>query len=93
MKQTTGNQTAHHLEGLPELFSQPGITKKILITTSFSSKEHSGSWLSSRVLDLRSMDRWFEPRRRHYVVSLGKTAYPLLSTGSTQKMSRHDRTF
>ena len=31
--------------------------------------------------------------RRHYVVSLSKTVYPLLSTGSTQEdreMSKHD---
>ena len=33
----------------------------------------------------------FKPHRRHCVVSLSKTRYPLLNTGSTQEEpSRHD---
>ena len=42
-------------------------------------------WLSGRVLDLRSRGCGFEPHRRHCAESLGKTLYPLLSTGSTQE--------
>ena len=42
-------------------------------------------WLSGRALDLRSKGHWFETRRRHFVVSLSKTLYPLLSTGLIQK--------
>ena len=38
-----------------------------------------------RVLDLRSRGCRFEPHCRHCVVSLKKTLYPLLSTGSTQE--------
>ena len=41
--------------------------------------------LSGRVLDLRSRGCRFEPHRRHCVVSLSKTVYPLLSTGLTQE--------
>ena len=43
--------------------------------------------------DLGSKCHWFETRRRHCVVSLSKTLYPLLSTDSTQEdmsMSQHD---
>ena len=29
---------------------------------------------------------WFKPQRRHCVVSLSKTLYPLLSPGSTQEI-------
>ena len=41
--------------------------------------EHSGSVVEC--LDLRLRDGWFEPHRRHYLVSFSKTLYPLLSTG------------
>ena len=50
-------------------------------------------WLSGRVLDLRSRVCGFEPQQRHCIVSLSKTHYPLLKTGSTQedrKSSWHD---
>ena len=48
-------------------------------------------WLSGRVLDLGSRGCRFKPHRRHCVVSLSKTLYLLLSTGSTQEdRSRHD---
>ena len=36
-------------------------------------------WFSGRVLDLRSRGPWFETHLRHYIVSLSKTPYPLLS--------------
>ena len=42
-------------------------------------------WLSDRVLDSRFRGCWFEPNQRHCVVSLSKTLYALLSTGSIQK--------
>ena len=48
-------------------------------------------WLSGRVLDSRSRGWGFKPHRRHCVVSLSKTLYPLLRTGSTQEdRSQHD---
>ena len=48
-------------------------------------------WLSGRVLDSRSKGCGFKPHLRHCVVSLTKTLYPLLSTGSTKEdPSRHD---
>ena len=40
---------------------------------------------SGRVLDSRSRGCEFEPYRRHCVVSVSKTLYPLLSAGSTQE--------
>ena len=42
--------------------------------------ERSGS--VGRVLDLGLIGRYFETHRRHCVVSLRKTLYPLLSTRS-----------
>ena len=50
-------------------------------------------WFSGRVLDLRSKGCWFETHRKRCIVSFSKTLYPLLSTGSTQKVrktSQHD---
>ena len=44
-------------------------------------------WLSDRVHDPRLRGCGFEPHRRHCIVSLSKTLYPLLSTGSTQEDS------
>ena len=41
--------------------------------------------LSGRVLDRRSRGCWFDPHQSHSIVSLSKTLYPLLSTGSTQE--------
>ena len=46
-----------------------------------------------RVVDLGSKCHKFETHQYHCVVSLSKTLYPLLSTGSTQedrKASQHD---
>ena len=37
------------------------------------------------VFDFRLKGHWLETDRRYCVVSLGKTLYPLRSTGSTQK--------
>ena len=57
-------------------------------------KIRGARWRSGRVLDLRSKGRGFEIQRRHCVVSLSKTLYPLLNTGMThdvRKSSRHDR--
>ena len=40
---------------------------------------HAGAqWLSGRVLDSRPKGRWFEPHRRHCVVSLSKNINPSL---------------
>ena len=47
--------------------------------------------LNARVLDSRSMGCGFEPHRKHCIVSLSSTLYPLLSTGLTQEdTSRYD---
>ena len=46
-------------------------------------------WLSGRVLDLRLRGCRFEPHWRHCIVSLSKTLYPLLNTGSTQEDSHY----
>ena len=35
-------------------------------------------WLSGRVLDSRPRGRWYEPHRRHHVVSLSKNINPSL---------------
>ena len=44
-----------------------------------------------RVLDSRSRGCGYEPHQRHCIVSLSKTLYPLLSTGSNQEdPSRHE---
>ena len=45
---------------------------------------------SSGGLELRSSDREFEPQWNHSGASLSKPFYPLLSTGSITKFSRHD---
>ena len=63
--------------------------EKFWTFTNAINAEHSGS----RVLNCRSMSCWFEPNcwQSHCVVSLSKTLYPLLWTGSTQEgLSRHD---
>ena len=45
---------------------------------------------SSRVLDSKSRGCGLGPYQRHCIVSMSKTFYPLLSTGSTQEdMSGH----
>ena len=52
-----------------------------------------GSGSVGRALDWGLKGCWFEPHHWwcHCVVSLSKTLYPLLSTGSTQEdQSRHD---
>ena len=50
-------------------------------------------WLNGGVLDLGLRVSGSEPHRRYCVVSLSKTLYPLLSTGSTQEdPSQHNRT-
>ena len=41
-----------------------------------------GEWLT--------WGRWSEPHQMQYVLSLSKTIYLVLSTGSTQETSRHD---
>ena len=43
--------------------------------------------LSGRVVDLKSNGRWLETYRRHYVVSMSKTLYPVLCTGLTTEES------
>ena len=48
-------------------------------------------WLSGRVFYSGLRSCGFEPHQRHFVMSLSKTLYPLLSTGSTQEdPSLHD---
>ena len=44
--------------------------------------------LSGGVLDTRSRGCGFEPHSRHCIVSLGKTLYPLLNTGSGSAMAQ-----
>ena len=49
-------------------------------------------WLSGKVLDSGSRGCGFESHQRHCNVSLSKTLYPMLSTGSTREDPfRHDR--
>ena len=63
----------------------------LLDATSYDKKRaHEEPGLSGRVLDSGLKGIGFEPHWRHCVVSLSKTLYPLLSTGSTQGMSQHD---
>ena len=42
-------------------------------------------WLSGRVIDSRPRGRWFEPLRRHCVVSLSKNIDPSLVLVQTRK--------
>ena len=50
-----------------------------------------GQWLSGGVLDPRLKGCGFEPHPRHCIVSLSKTLYPLLSSGSIKEdSSQHD---
>ena len=54
-----------------------------------SREERSGSSVECLTQDSRGCG--FNPHRRHYFVSLSKTLYPLLSTGSTQEdPTQHD---
>ena len=46
-------------------------------------EEESGSF--GTVLDFGSKGSWFDTHRSHCVVSLSKTLYPLLNTGSTKE--------
>ena len=42
-------------------------------------------WLSSRVLEVRLRCLWCKTHRQYHVVSLRKTLYPLINTGSSQE--------
>ena len=46
--------------------------------------------LSGRVLEVRLRGCGFETNRRHCIVSLSMTFFPLFNTGSTREISRHD---
>ena len=48
-----------------------GLNKKAGIQV--RKKRLGAQWLSGRVLDSRPRDPWFEPHRRHCIVSLSKT--------------------
>ena len=64
---------------------------KFTNSTWHGTKDRGVRWLSGRVIDSGSRGYGFEPHRRHCVLSLSKTLYPSLSTGSTQAdPSRHD---
>ena len=56
------------------------IGGKIVIAVALGIQEtgRGALWLSDGVLDSRSRGCRFEPRRRHSLVSLSKTHYPLL---------------
>ena len=56
-----------------------------ILNSVYTSEECGAWWLSGRVLDLRSIDGRIEPHQRHCIVSLSKTHYPLLSTGSNHE--------
>ena len=73
------------------------VMKKNYITTPVqNTQKHNGSNNKQkrgvrRVLDSRLRGYGFKPHRRHCVVSLSTTLYPLLSIGSTQEdSSRHN---
>ena len=71
---------------------QPGHQpSKTGFYTLVSMGSSEAQWLSGRVLDSESWGWGLDPHRRHCIVSLSKTLYNLLSTGSTQNdPSRHD---
>ena len=58
---------------------------KIRNDLTYVSSLSGAQWISGRVLDSRLRGCWFEPHLRHCIVSLSKTLYPLLSTGSIRK--------
>ena len=63
------------------------ISVSSLVTVSAHLEELSAS------VNVRSKGHWFKTQQGIYFVSLSKTLYPLLSTGSTQenrKSSQHD---
>ena len=75
-------------------FSLYGQAREILVLLTLASSECSGELeqrnrpkqcLSGKVLELILKCCMFETHRRHCIVSLCKTLYPLLSTGSTQE--------
>ena len=75
----------------------PGLPRMVFYNYSNSIKKsdvllNNGVWwLSGRVLDSGLRGCGFEPHWRYCIVSLSKTLYPLLSTGSTQEdLSQHD---
>ena len=49
--------------------------------------EQNGSMRRAAAQLVDCMDCWFEPYPRHCVMTLNKTLYPLLSTGSTLERS------
>ena len=64
------------------------IGGEMLKFTRANDGDRGAQWLSGRVLDLRLRCCWFEPHWRHFVVSLSKTLYPMLSLlclGSTEE--------
>ena len=59
------------------------ILQEVTVTLS---RPRRALWLSGRVCDLRSRGHWFHhPHLRHCLLTLSKTLYSLLSTGSTQE--------
>ena len=63
----------------------PSFTQgKVLHEVKTNSEEERGASVI-RVLDSRTRGCGFEPHTRHWVVSLSKTLYPLLSTGYTKE--------
>ena len=80
---------------MPPLRLEPAALnlKSSTLPVSYCAPHVGGQWPSGRVLDLGKKVHLFETHHSHRVVSLSKTLYPLLSTGSTQedrKSSRYD---
>ena len=69
------------------------IMVKIFYTTYISVVSHISRYFNLKKaerLDSRPMGCGIDPNWRHWIVSLSKTLFPLLSTGSTQEdPSRH----
>ena len=61
---------------------QKRLIEALIIYVLFIFTKRGNRWLSGRVLDMRLRGCGFEPHRRHCLVSMTKTLYPMLSTGS-----------
>ena len=68
---------------LEYVMCQPWLNYLVIRHQNLQRNTQGAQWLSGRVLDSRSWGCRFEPHRCHGVVSLSKTDWSLLSTGST----------
>ena len=62
----------------------------ITVARNYKQSGSGENWLTGKVLKSRLRGPSFEPHQTKCVVSLSKALYTLLSTGSTQEISRHD---